>query len=138
MKFVKLLAPAAAALILAACASDGRQPHDHGHHGHHHGHDHSHGHSHDHGHAHGAASNFSCQNGFTVKVSRMGTDRISVNYGLQDQRMSANLESAVSGSGERYVSRDKKTEWHQKGNQAFLSFTDRYGNVTETSCNSSK
>lgn len=55
-------------------------------------------------------------------------------YGLQDERYSAALESAVSGSGERYVSRDKKTEWHQKADEAVLSFTDRYGNVTQTAC----
>ncbi|OSI32224.1 MliC family protein [Neisseria dumasiana] len=132
MKFVKMLAPAAAALILAACASDAPRHHDHGHR-----HDHSHGHDHSH-HTHGSATKFSCQNGFTVNVNRINGDRVAVEYGLQDERYNATLESAVSGSGERYVSRDKKTEWHQKGGEAILSFSDRYGNVTQTSCNSTK
>ncbi|MDO1510313.1 MULTISPECIES: MliC family protein [unclassified Neisseria] len=120
MKFIKMLTPVAVALMLAACATES---HTH-HHDHNHGHDHS----------HSAASGFSCQNGFTVNVNRIGTDRISLEYGLDDKRYNATLSSSVSGSGERYVSGDKKTEWHEKGGQAFLSFTDRYGNVTETSC----
>ena len=135
MKLFTLLVPAAAALMLAACASNAPS---HNHHGHDHGH--QNGHNHDHGHNHGgkAAYNreavFGCQNGFTVQVARADTDRIAVEYGLQDQRSRAELTAAVSGSGERYVSRDKKTTWHQKGGDGILSFADRYGNVTETVC----
>lgn len=115
MQTVKIFAPLALVLAAAACSIDGN--------------------------GHGgadvgqqAAQTFSCQNGFVVAVKNAGQDKVALEYGLSDSKSRAVLSSAVSGSGERYVSNDKKTEWHQKGGDAILSFTDPYGNVTETSC----
>lgn len=141
MKAMKLFAPAVLALALAACASGGHDHHGHDHHGHDHHHNHGHDHSHDHGeakHTPRAAQNFKCRNAFTVAVKDAGQDRIHISYGLSDSKMNATLSSARSGSGERYVSADNKTEWHQKGGEAILSFTDPYGNVTETVCRSGR
>ncbi|QEY26958.1 MliC family protein [Neisseria zalophi] len=128
MKTLKMLLPLTAALALAACASD--EPR-------HHHEDHNHGHSHaheGHSHAHRPTQTFTCRNAFTVTVKDAGTDRVAVEYGLNDRKYNAVLDIAVSGSGERYVSADKKTSWQQKADDGILSFTDPYGNVTETTC----
>ena len=78
---------------------------------------------------------FECENGLSVTVRNLDTNRVELS--LDDKR--AVLSSAVSGSGERYVSNrglfGKGAEWHQKGSQAFFSFVDPYGNKVDTSCN---
>ena len=68
----------------------------------------------------------------SVTVRNLDTNRVELS--LDDKR--AVLSSAVSGSGERYVSNrglfGKGAEWHQKGSQAFFSFVDPYGNKVDT------
>lgn len=124
MKTITAAALAASAVLLAACAQNGndRHHHDHGHaHGHHHAHD-------------AKAATFLCDNGLTVQVERAGRDQIRLNV---DNR-TAVLTQAVSGSGERYVASGglwgSGGEWHQKGNQAFFSYTGVHGAKGETSC----
>lgn len=81
-----------------------------------------------------AAEGFSCESGLSVQIRRLPSEKIELT--LEDK--SAVLELDVSGSGERYVSKQglfgKGTEWQQKGGQAALSFTDPYGNAVETTC----
>lgn len=81
-----------------------------------------------------ATRHFNCENGLSVKIVRQGSDRIELR--LDDKH--ALLDAAVSGSGERYVAESglfgSGAEWHQKGNGAFFSFVDPYGNRVETSC----
>lgn len=77
---------------------------------------------------------FTCRNAFDLRVEHRGGDRVAVRYGLRDGMSRAVLHSARSGSGELYVSDDRKVEWHEKGGEGTLTFTDRYGNVTDTVC----
>ena len=53
-------------------------------------------------------------------------------------RRNSRIDSNVSGSGERYTAGrglfGKGAEWHQKGDEAFFSFIDPYGNKVDTSC----
>lgn len=81
-----------------------------------------------------SSARFECQNGLAVEISHLGND--SVELRLDDKR--AVLQSAVSGSGERYMSNQglfgRGAEWHQKGNDAIFGFTDPYGNKVETVC----
>ena len=79
-------------------------------------------------------SKFNCENGLSVQVRSLSPDRIELR--LDDKR--AVLSSDVSGSGERYTAGrglfGKGAEWHQKGDEAFFSFIDPYGNKVDTSC----
>lgn len=80
------------------------------------------------------AQRFSCQNGLAVHIRHVGGDGLELR--LDDKY--ALLKQAVSGSGERYVANrglfGRGAEWHQKGNEAFFSFVDPYGNAVNTSC----
>lgn len=122
MKTITAAALAASVALLAACAQNGN---DRGRHDHHHGHHHDHG---------ANAGTFLCDNGLTVKVERAGRDQIRLN--VQDR--TAVLTQAVSGSGERYTASSglwgSGGEWHQKGSQAFFSYTGVHGAKGETSC----
>ncbi|MCS4533134.1 MliC family protein [Neisseria montereyensis] len=124
MKTLKMLLPLTAALALAACVSgetrQGFESNDSAQAGY--------------NRTPRPTQMFTCRNAFTVTVKDAGTDRVAVEYGLNDRKYNAVLDIAVSGSGERYVSADKKTSWHQKAGDGILSFTDPYGNVTETTC----
>ena len=74
------------------------------------------------------------RNGLSVQVRSLSPDRIELR--LDDKR--AVLSSDVSGSGKRYTAGrglfGKGAEWHQKGDEAFFSFIDPYGNKVDTSC----
>lgn len=83
---------------------------------------------------------FRCDNGMNARVEYLGQDRIRI---AVDTIGSATvLNRAVSGSGERYASKqgfyNHATEWHEKGGDAVFSFTDPYGNRVDTSCQSSR
>ena len=83
---------------------------------------------------------FRCDNGMNARVECLGQDRIRI---AVDTIGSATvLNRAVSGSGERYASKqgfyNHATEWHEKGGDAVFSFTDPYGNRVDTSCQSSR
>lgn len=85
-----------------------------------------------------ATQRFQCQNGLTLQVRFLSTDKAEIQ--LDNQR--AVLTNAVAASGERYVSRKglfgRNTEWHQKGGEGMLNFVDPYGNAVETSCSASR
>ena len=77
---------------------------------------------------------FTCENGLNVQLRPLGQDQLELH--LDDKR--AALVRAVSGSGERYVATQglfgRGAEWHQKGGEAFFSFTDAGGRKVETPC----
>lgn len=81
------------------------------------------------------AEKFSCRNGLTVSVRMLAEDRIELM--LDDKR--AQLNEARSGSGALYTASTglfgSGAQWHQKGQSAFFSFKDPYGNQVETTCN---
>lgn len=132
MKIKSFLSVCAIA-ALSACTTP-ESNHNHNHHGHDHGH--NHGHSHNQGSVtSGRATKFECQNGFIVQVRPIGNDKLEL--ALADKR--AVLTQTRAASGELYTTKKglfgKSTEWHAKGNEAFFSFADSYGNQVETSCN---
>lgn len=82
------------------------------------------------------AQKFECKKGMTATVKYLGNDTISL--AVDTIGAEIKLTQAVSGSGERFVNNNgfynKTTEWHQKGNSGYFTFTDPYGNTVETSC----
>jgi membrane-bound inhibitor of C-type lysozyme len=84
--------------------------------------------------AEAAVERFTCENGLNVQLRPLGQDQLELH--LDDKR--ATLVRAVSGSGERYVATQglfgRGAEWHQKGGEAFFSFTDAGGRKVETPC----
>lgn len=130
MKIKSLLSVCAIA-ALAACTTP-ESNHGHNHQGHNHGHDHSHGQNQA---PSGNATKFSCRNGLAVQIRPMGNDKIELT--LDDKR--AVLSQTRSGSGELYTGKTglfgSGAQWHSKGNEAFFSFADPYGNKVDTSCN---
>ena len=134
MKLKAVLA-VAAVLSLGACAAPDYDDNDAPRHEHRH--DHGDRNYDDRGQSSDRRSpqSFECENGLSVTVRNLDTNRVELS--LDDKR--AVLSSAVSGSGERYVSNrglfGKGAEWHQKGSQAFFSFVDPYGIKVDTSCN---
>ena len=84
--------------------------------------------------AEAAVERFTCENGLNVQLRPLGQDQLELH--LDDKR--AALVRAVSGSGERYVATrglfGRGAEWHQKGGEAFFSFTDAGGRKVETPC----
>lgn len=79
---------------------------------------------------------FECENGATVTLKRLSTDKIRLH--VDTIGASTVLKAAPSGSGERYISNrgfyKKGTDFHFKGKQAHLIFNDPYKNVVETAC----
>ncbi|WP_373740548.1 MliC family protein [Neisseria sp.] len=156
MKLTKLILPACLAAMLSACAADGysdnydpyydepirdtrnidrdRDFRDRDFR------DRDRRHSHDFGRddSRRHVSVFRCRNAFDVRLERHGLDSVTAEYGLSDSMGRAVLTRARSGSGELYVSGDRKVEWHEKGREGVLTFSDRYGNVTETTCRESR
>ena len=112
MKLFRCLTPVALALSLVACGHSG--------------------HKHTPPAPEQKVERFSCENGLSVQVRHLDTNRIEVR--LDDK--SATLAAAVTGSGERYVADSglfgRGAEWHQKGGSAIFNFTDSYGNAVET------
>lgn len=82
------------------------------------------------------AQQFECQNGATVTLTRLSTDKVRIK--VDTIGASTVLKAAPSGSGERYIAKKgfykKGTEFHFKGKDAHLIFNDPYKNVVETSC----
>ena len=78
---------------------------------------------------------YACENGAAVTV-RYTANSATVSLDIAEQTVT--LSQVVSGSGSRYASRTgfygKPSEWHVKGMQAHLSFSDPYGNDVETVC----
>lgn len=142
MKPFLLLLPAC--LALTACV----ESHTHHHHqggmtqpGHQHHAGHAHdmgnqhmGHQHMGGNAMAAGGRFSCQNGNVVNVNYLDADRVEV---FMDDKH-ATLYRVPSASGDLFSDNiglfNKLTEWHQKGNEAALTFVDPYGNRVDTMC----
>ena len=116
--------PFATALLLAACGTTTERPH--------HGHDHHHGHGQ---HQHAQSQRFNCQNGLSVQVRNLDTQRVELS--LDDKR--AVLSRASAASGERHTAEQglfgSGADWHQKGSEAAFSFKDPYGNQVDTVCN---
>ena len=84
----------------------------------------------------GGPGHFDCENGLAVDIRHLGTEQIELR--LNDK--SAVLKNATTASGERYTASKglygRGADWHQKGTEAILNFTDPYGNVVETNCRS--
>lgn len=74
---------------------------------------------------------FKCRNGLEVRVQSLNMDQIRLSVGDQ----SVVMDSAVSGSGERYVTKaglfGNTGEWHQKGSDAIFTYS-KGQNVTPT------
>ncbi|MBF0803589.1 MULTISPECIES: MliC family protein [Neisseria] len=86
---------------------------------------------------HAQSMRYSCENGLSVSVRQLGTERIA----LQLNDKTTVMDHAVSGSGVRYVSKSglfgSGAQWHEKNGTAIFNFTDPYGNKVETVCNAS-
>lgn len=82
------------------------------------------------------AQKFECQNGATVTLTQLSTDKVRIK--VDTIGASTVLKAAPSGSGERYIAKKgfykKGTEFQVKGKDAHLIFNDPYKNVVETSC----
>ena len=85
-----------------------------------------------------ASTSYVCENGMTVKAQYLQTPQENrVKLSVDTMELSTVLPQAVSGSGERYAGNgfyNKPTEWHEKAGEAAFTFTDPYGNQTETVC----
>ncbi|MDK4689597.1 MliC family protein [Kingella negevensis] len=88
----------------------------------------------------GNVTKFACENGQTVTLKQNGSE--SVTLAVDTIGSSVELTRAVSGSGVRYASNkgfyNKPTEFHFKGAEGYLEFTDPYGNKVKTNCNETK
>lgn len=129
-------------LLLPACLALGACVESHTHHHHQGGMAHQGGQSHmgspnmggNMGGANVAGGRFSCQNGLSVSINYLDTERVEIKM---DDKF-ATLYRAPAASGELFSDNiglfDKDTSWHQKGNEAVFSFVDPYGNRTDTVC----
>lgn len=77
---------------------------------------------------------FRCQNGFMPKIIYLNTNQAQIT--VQDK--SQVLTVATSGSGTRYVATTGMwgtgAEWHEKGQEAILTFKGTDGSTVETAC----
>ncbi|MDO4776883.1 MAG: MliC family protein [Cardiobacteriaceae bacterium] len=125
--------------LLPACVALSACVETHTHHHHQGGmsqptHQHHAGHGHTHNHAMAGGGRFSCENGLSVNIKYLDADRLDI---FMDDKH-ATLYRAPSASGDLFSDNlglfNKLTEWHQRGNQASLTFVDPYGNRVDTAC----
>lgn len=78
---------------------------------------------------------FECNNGLAVTVKTLANDQIY----LTTQKYTATMALAPAASGERYVATQGLFgyggEWHQKGNEAVLSYKGVHGTNGQVNCN---
>ncbi|WP_373740665.1 MliC family protein [Neisseria sp.] len=82
-----------------------------------------------------AAETFQCDNGITVTVQQLDTDRIRLSATGGETTV---LTIARAGSGERYVAEGgvfgKGGEWHRKGREARFGYGKVHGGQAATTC----
>lgn len=78
----------------------------------------------------GDAVVFACDNGMQASVRPQGGDAVHLEVAGQGMM----LKQAVSASGERYVAADGRTEWHQKGDEAYFAFAAQDGTQRDARC----